>query len=468
MALDRAPDDVIASTVVATRVRFVFGLVLVTIGAGLFAVAFRASLAALYQTLYGADNIVDSIAKLPRWLRLMVPITAAALSGSIARLRSSRTQGVSNVMEAIALGRVQLSLRSTASRVASSWIAIGGGLSIGREGPLIEMGGALGAAVGRTVKTSLNHTRVLVAAGTAAGFAAAYNTPFAASLFVLETMAGIAAPELLLPVMAATVGAAGIMRATVGVGPIYGQRAFGLESYAELLSFAVLGIAAAVVALAFKTVLAVLERWYERHPVPQPFRASLGGLLVGVIAMWLPAVVGNGYEPLNRILDERIAVGGVVVLVMAKMIATSGSVASGIPGGIFTPMLLVGAALGAGWSNIAAFGPASDAGSYALVGMAAATAASIHAPLTAAIMVFELSGDYLIVLPLILATVVATAASKALGDQSVYETELQKRGLGWELTLEGRQLKPTATSSEQGPSTPQSPSATNGGGCRSS
>ena len=441
MTLDRAPNDLIASSVAANRVRFVLGLILVTIGAGAFAVAFRASLAALYQTLYGADNIVDSIARLPRWLRLIVPITAAGLAGTIARFRSSRTQGVSNVMEAIALGRVQLSLRSTASRVASSWIAIGGGLSIGREGPLIEMGGALGAAVGRRVGTSLNHTRVLVAAGTAAGFAAAYNTPFAASLFVLETMAGIAAPELLLPVMAATVGAAGIMRATVGAGPIYGQRAFGLESYAELLSFAVLGIAAAVVALAFKTVLAILERWFETHPVPQPFRASLGGLLVGAIAIWLPAVVGNGYEPLNRLLDSGIAVSGVVVLVIAKMIATSGSVASGIPGGIFTPMLLVGAALGAGWSNLASFGPVSDAGSYALVGMAAATAASIHAPLTAAIMVFELSGDYLIALPLILATVVATAASKALGDQSVYETELRKRGLGWEMTLEGRQLK---------------------------
>jgi CIC family chloride channel protein len=151
--------------------------------------------------------------------------------------------------------------------------------------------------------------------------------------------------------------------------------------------------------------------------------------------------VGNGYEPLNHILDSGIAVSAVIVLVIAKMIATSGSVASGIPGGIFTPLLLAGAALGAGWSSIASFGPGSDAGSYALVGMAAATAASIHAPLTASVMVFELSGDYLIVLPLILATVTATAASKALGAESVYETELRKRGLGWEMTLEGRQLK---------------------------
>jgi CIC family chloride channel protein len=418
-----------------------FGLVLVTAGAGLFAVAFRASLAALYQGVYGAETVVESIARLPRWMRLAVPLAAACAAGTIARFRSSRTQGVSNVMEAIALGRVQLSLRSTASRVASSWVAIGGGLSIGREGPLIEVGGALGAAVGRSLATPLTQTRVLVAAGTAAGFAAAYNTPFAATLFVLETIAGIAAPELLLPVMAATVGAATIMRTTVGAGPIYGQRAFGLESYAELLSFAGLGLAAAAVAFAFKTVLATFERWFDSHPVPQPFRAMLGGLVVGAIAMWVPSVVGNGYEPLNQILDSGIALGGVALLVAAKMIATSGSVASGIPGGIFTPMLLVGAALGAGWSQIVNIGSSSSQGSYALVGMAAATAASIHAPLTAAVMVFELSGDYLIVLPLILATVIATSASRALGAESIYETELRKRGLGWEITLEGRHVK---------------------------
>lgn len=425
-----------------TRLRFLLGLTLVTLGAGVFAVAFRASLTAVYRTLYGADNVVDSIRTLPLWMRLIVPLVAAALAGTVARFRSARTQGVSNVMEAIALGRVQLSLRSTASRAASSWMAIAGGLSIGREGPLIEMGGALGAAVGQRLKTSLNQTRVLVAAGTAAGFAAAYNTPFAATLLVLETIAGIAAPELLLPVMAATVGATAITRLTVGAGPIYGQRAFGLESYLELLPFAVLGVGAAVAALAFKRVLAAFERWFDAHPVPQPLRASIGGLLVGAIVMWLPVIAGNGYEPLNGILDSGMALTGVGLLVTAKIVATSGSVASGIPGGIFTPMLLVGAALGSGWSDTLStiLGVPANSGSYALVGMAATTAASIHAPLTAAVMIFELSGDYPIALPLILATIVATAVSKALGSESVYETELRKRGLGWEITLEGRQL----------------------------
>ena len=148
--------------------------------------AFRASLTAVYHTFFGADNIVDSISSLPVWLRLLVPLVASAISGTFACLRSS-PQNVSNVMEAIALGRVQLSLRSTASRVASSWVAIAGGLSIGREGPLIEVGGSLGAAVGRIVKTSLNQTRVLIGAGTAAGFAAA---PAASILRLIGSMAG--------------------------------------------------------------------------------------------------------------------------------------------------------------------------------------------------------------------------------------------------------------------------------------
>jgi CIC family chloride channel protein len=400
------------------RFRFLLGLALVTTGAAIFAIAFRSSLTWLYRALYGAENVVDSIAKLPPWLRLVVPMFGALIAGTVARLRGARTQGVSNVMEAIALGNVRLSLRTTASRAASSWAAIAAGVSIGREGPLIEVGGALGAGLARLMKAPLNDTRVLVAAGTAAGFAAAYNTPLAAALFVLESIAGVAAPELLLPVMAATVGATAITRATVGAGPIYGQRAFGLQSNLDLISFAVFGVVAAAAAVLFKQVLALCERWFDEHPLPQPARALVGGLVVGIIAIWVPSVAGNGYEPLNRILDAPVA--------------------SGIPGGIFTPMLLVGAAIGSAWATVLGL---SNPGSYALVGMAATTAASIHAPLTAAVMIFELSGDYAIVLPLILTTVVSTSVSRALGTDSVYETELRKRGLGWDITLEGRRMQ---------------------------
>jgi CIC family chloride channel protein len=416
-------------------VRFLVGIAAVALGAALFAIGFRSTLARLYRGLFAAGDVVSAIARLPAWLRCAVPLAGGALAGAIARLRSAPAQGVSNVMEAVALGHVQLSLRTTASRVMSSWTAIAGGISIGREGPLIEVGGALGAGVGRSLRLSLDHTRVLIAAGTAAGFAAAYNTPFAAALFVLESIAGIAAPALLLPVMATTVVATFLTRVTVGSGPIYGERAFALESGQELLAFAVLGVAAALCALAFKGVLARFEPWFGK--LPQPARATTGGLVVGGIAVWLPSVVGNGYEPLNAILDARLAPGALAVLLGAKIIATSASVASGIPGGIFTPMLLVGAALGSVWAALLGD---PNAGSHALVGMAAATAASTHAPLTAAVMIFELSGDYAIALPLLLVTAIATSTSRMLGSRSVYEIELSKRGLRLDLTLEGRRM----------------------------
>lgn len=431
----------------SARVRFATGLLLVALGAALFATAFRASLALLYRSLYGADNVVDAIAGLPAWLRFAVPLSGGTLAGLVIQLRTPRAQGVSNVMEAVALGHVQLSLRSTAARVTASWTAIAGGLSIGREGPLIEFGGSLGAALGRRLQTSLTHTRVLVAAGTAAGFAAAYNTPFAAVLFVLETIVGIAAPELLLPAMAATVVATSVTRAIVGAGPIYGQRLFGLDGPLELLSCAALGVAAGLAAAAFKWLLGAFEAVFDRHPVPQPWRAMLGGALVGGIAVGWPEVAGNGYEPLNAILDNPTLAAAGVMLLVAKVVATSGAIASGVPGGIFTPMLFVGAMLGVAWAKLVSLSTvfAASGGSYALVGMAATTAASIHAPLTAAVMIFELSGDYPIVLPLLTATLVATAVSRRIGSESVYDAELRRRGLGWHLTLEGRRMTRRAT-----------------------
>jgi CIC family chloride channel protein len=376
-------------------------------------------------------------------MRVGLPAVGGAGAGLISRLRATPAQGVSNVMEAVALGNVQLSLRTTLSRVAASWTAIAAGMSIGREGPLIEVGGTLGAAVGKAMNTPHERTRVLIASGTAAGFAAAYNTPFAAVLFVLETIVGVAAPGALIGTIASTVFATALTRAVVGAGPIYGQRTFEIQSSWDLLPFGALAVLAAGAGYGFKRTLAAMENWVERRPVAQPLRAAVGGLLVGTIAIWLPSVAGNGFEPLNVILDQRMALTSIALLLFAKVFATSASVASGVPGGVFTPMLLVGAALGALWSGVMTSlgaAPGISAGSYILVGMAAAIAASIHAPLTAAVLVFELSGDYGIVLPLLLATCVSMTMSRLLRSKSVYEAELRRKGLRWELTLEGRRF----------------------------
>ena len=265
--------------------------------------------------------------------------------------------------------------------------------------------------------------------------------PFAAVLFVLETILGIAALEGLVPVIAATVIATTLTRAIAG-GPIYGQRSFVLESPVQLLSYTALGLIATLVAIAFKATLAFCERVVARRSLPQPWAAALAGALVGLIACELPSVAGNGYEPLNTILDQRLLPPAIATLLVAKIVATSVSVASGVPGDIFTPVLLVGGATGMLWAHVVnSFigGTPMNPGGCALIGMAATTAANIHAPLTAAVLVFELSGDYPIVVPLLLATVVSTALSRGLGSESVYAAELRRRGLRMELMLDGRQ-----------------------------
>jgi CIC family chloride channel protein len=195
--------------------------IIVAVGAAFFAAAFRGSLGLIYRVFYDATQVVEAFQQLPPWMRLVVVAFGAFTAGLIARLSSSVSQGVSNVMEAVALGNVRLSFRTTIRRVSCSWIAIATGMSIGREGPLIEFGGSPGATVARLLGQPLLRVRILVAAGTAAGFAAAHNTPFAAVLFVLETIVGIVAMEALLPTMVATLIATALTRAIVGGGPIY-------------------------------------------------------------------------------------------------------------------------------------------------------------------------------------------------------------------------------------------------------
>jgi chloride channel protein, CIC family len=430
----------------STAFRFGIGVVLVAFGAAAFAIAFRFTLGLVVRWLGHAPDIVSAARAAPIWLRLLAPAAGGFLAGLVGILvaRAPAGQGVADVMEAVVLGRVRLEMRVTLLKSLSSWLAIASGGSLGREGPLIQFGGAAGKWLSDRLELPLPRTRVLIAAGTAAGFAAAYNTPFAAVLFVLEVVVGVAALDTIVPVLIATVVASALTRAVVGEGPIYGVRAFYLASPRELLAFAGLGVCAALGAQGFMRLLSLGERLF-RHPALQPpWRSALGGLLAGASIAVLPEVAGNGYEPLNALLNGQFALGFTVWLVLGKCLATTASVSSGNPGGVFTPTLLVGGALGFTYATLlgrAGFelGPA---GGYALVGMAAATGATTHAPLMAAVMVFELSGDYAIALPLVLATAIASSCSRHLRADSIYTAELRQRGIAWQLTLDGRQPAP--------------------------
>jgi CIC family chloride channel protein len=430
-----------------SHVRFALAVAAVAVAAAGFAIVFRALLGGALQLAYHSRDIVSAFRGLPAAARLLLPALGGLLAGLSAHAAAAggKSQGVGDVMEAIVLGRTQLSMRITLLKSLGSWLAINTGGSIGREGPLIQFGGSLGATLGRWLRIDDERVRVLIAAGTAAGFAAAYNTPLAALLFVLEIMTGVVVLDTVLPVLVATALATALTRAVVGGGPIYGQRTFGVPSPGAYLAHACLGLLAGVAAHVFMRLLSRSEAWLTRGPVPQPWRAGLGGLCVGLLALHVPEITGNGYEPLNALLDGHMATSMVLLLLLAKPLATTASVSSGSPGGVFTPTLLFGAALGACYCHVLASllgAPAlGSTGSYALVGMAAVTAATTHAPLMAAVLVFELSGDYAIVLPLLLATTAATLVARQLRRESLYTAELARLGVSWELTLAGRRVE---------------------------
>jgi chloride channel protein, CIC family len=407
-----------------------------------FAIAFRGALAAV-DRLLGGSGSVAMIEAVPAWERIVLPAVGGLLVGLIllvaARVREGA--GVGFVMEAIVLGRVRVPLTRSVLQAVASWLAIASGNSLGREGPLIQFGAAAGEAARRVFHLDNITARIVLATGVAAGFASAYNAPVAAVLFVVEIVTGVVVLEAIVPMVIAVVIATLATRYAVGGGPLYGERAFQLGSPAELLAVAGLGLVAAPIGVGFLRLLGLASRLLRRLPLP--WRPAVGGLSCGAILVVLPLVAGNGFEPLDALLDGKLAVGMVALLLLAKPIGTALAVGSGNPGGAFTPTLLIGGCTGAlyAWGLHAVFGGAiGSPPTYALIGLAAAMAATTHAPLTGTVLACELSGDYALMLPLLVATALAAAWARRLYVDSVYTAELTHRGLRWRLTLDGRRV----------------------------
>lgn len=424
--------------------RFSAALVVVALVGSLFAHAFRETAAFVMRALYGHGNVVEAFTGMPIAVRIGAPAAFGWVAGHAARKARALVggQSVGDVMEAVVLGQTRMRLAATLWKSVGCFVALIGGASIGREGPLIQFGAAFGERASAWFRVDERHRRALLAAGTAAGFASAYNTPIAAVLFVVEVVAGVMAFEAVLPTAIAVAIAASASRALTGSGPIYGARSFHLASSYEMGLHAVIGLVAGLLGLLFVRTLARVEDLFRRiEDVPR--RTLLGGLLTGLVVAVCPTVVGNGFEPLNAVLDGRVALEVVALLFVGKAVATLFSVGSGTPGGVFTPSMFLGAAFGSGFGHVAALAldgviPVGPEGSYALVGMAAVVAATTHAPLMATVLVFELSGDYAIVLPLLLSTAIATRAARFFHTDSVYTAELRRRGISWRVALEGR------------------------------
>jgi CIC family chloride channel protein len=443
----------------AMRARFIAALVATSFLAAGFAIGVRLSLAAVTHLLFGPHDVLSAFRGLHWSARIAAPAVGALVGGLIAwaATKLPESRGVSDVMEAVVLGRGRISLRAAIAKAAASFAAIVSGGSLGREGPLIQVGAALGGTSARWLGLAFLPTRTLYAAGAAAGFAAAYNTPIAGTLFVLEVVVGVAALELVVPVAFAAAIATAVSRLALGDQPVYGIRTYALVTTPQLASSVLLGPLGGLAAVGFMRLLVLGERLFERTGMARPLRAALGGLIVGLIATQLPEVTGNGAESIREMLDGRVLGVAFVLLLIAKPLATTASVSSGSAGGVFTPSMFLGAAMGGGLASIFLGGVGADrvpvVGACALVGMASVVAATTHAPLMASALAFEMSGDYALVVPLLLSTALATATARLFRPDSIYASELSRRGIRFDRSL-ARMISASASAGSKRDSAP--------------
>jgi CIC family chloride channel protein len=324
--------------------------------------------------------------------------------------------------------------RVIAVKSLASATCIGFGGSCGREGPIVQIGSAIGSVVGQIVGAPSPILRTLVACGAAAGISATFNAPIGGVFFASEVILGDFAPRSFATIVVASVVAAVIGRAHFGNHPSFTASAFYLVSPAELGLYAILGLIAAVWAAGFVRLLYFFEDRFDALRVNPQAKAAMGFAAVGIIGIWFPQIFGVGYNHVDSMLASHVPARHSLVLAVLKPIATSLTLGSGGSGGVFAPSLYTGAMLGNTFGRIVhGLFPVWTASSaaYGLVGMAAVFSAAAEAPITAITIVFEMSNDYTIILPLMVCTVIATLLGRRLLGQTIYEMKLVRRGIDW-------------------------------------
>ncbi|AOS45224.1 Voltage-gated ClC-type chloride channel ClcB [Lacunisphaera limnophila] len=399
----------------------------------LAALLFRHGVEIIHYVMTGTGSgMVDSFRELEWWQRLAIPAVGGLMAGLVLLFgkRLHRGQSSTDYMEAILIGSGELPVRATLVKSTAAMFSIASGGSIGREGPMVQLAAVAASQFGRWRQLSAPQLRLLVACGAASGIASAYNAPIAGSFFVAEIILGTIAMESLGPLAVAAVAATLTVRTLSDAHTLYTVPAFTLHSLWEIGPFLVLGAMAGVVAPWFLRSLRQAEQLFAATSLPVPLRLALGGLVVGGLAVWVPEVCGNGYSVVLAILNGHLIWQTLVLVLVCKWVATAASFGSGAPGGVFTPTLFMGAAMGYlfgfGVNQVWPQG-AADPGAFALVGMGALLAAASHAPVMAIIMLFEMTLSYDIIMPLMVCSVVAYYTARGIENQSLYSEALKKK-----------------------------------------
>ncbi|MBZ0274243.1 chloride channel protein [bacterium] len=380
-------------------------------------------------------EILHNIGEFPLALKIAVLVIGSLLSGSIVYrfAREAKGHGVPDVMEAVARKGGAIRKRVAAVKTIASAISIGSGQSLGSEGPIAQIGAAIGSGLGQFQKRGPEQTRLLVACGAAAGIAATFNAPIAGMFFAMEIVLVDFAVGSMAALAVSSVVATIVSRAVLGDNPAFTiQRDFVLASPLEIPAYVLLGLTAGFVAVGFSRLLYVFEDTFDAlKKIPEPLRPAIGAVGVAFIGHGFPQVFGVGYEVIDAIFLGEYALGFLAVLVAAKVLATCVSVGAGNSGGVFAPSLVIGSALGGAFGFLAQgfFSFDLEPAAYAVVGMAAVVSATTHAPLTALLIVFEMTDGYAIILPLMLTCAVSTVVARILSRDSIYTLKLSRKGI---------------------------------------
>jgi CIC family chloride channel protein len=382
--------------------------------------------------LWPGSDLVQGVALASPGARLVIPAVGGLLAGLVLALGLRWTGGARgwDILEAVVLRNGILPLRSALVRAASSIVTQASAGAVGREGPIVLVAAATASSLGQRLGVPARERRVLVGCGIAAGLACAYNTPVGAALFTMEIIFGSFSLEAFAPLAVSSAVATLLTWAAFGHDPVFRVPALALSAPWEIGLFAALGALGGATAAVFLLALRASASLYRRLPLARPVAMATAGLVLGVVTLRYPEIVGNGREAIAALFGRPWGAEHVLALLALRLVVTPLAVGSGTVGGVFTPTLFIGAMLGHAFgAGVRTFLPGlgAEPGAYALAGMGFLLAGTTHAPLTAVVMVFEMTLDYGIVVPLLLGSAVASLVATRLSANSVYTEALQRK-----------------------------------------
>lgn len=420
--------------------------------AGLSAVLFALGIDLAMRWFFGID---PSAARL-----FVVPPAVSLLTGFllVRYFPDVRGSGVPQTKAAYHLHAGVIPPRVPLGKFLTGVLCIGSGHSIGREGPSVQIGAGVASAVGQWLRLPPARLRDIVPVGAAGALSAAFNTPVAAVLFALEEIIGDMNAALIGSTVVASVSAVIVQRSILGNEPLFQVPPYQLEHPAELVAYAVLGVVGGALSVAFCKGLLALRATFQALPArSRVLQPAMGGVLIGGILIFVPEVMGVGYEHVDQALHGGLIFRTLVLLCIVKIVATLISYASGNAGGVFAPSLFIGAmaggAVGTIVQQVAPF-PTAGPGAYALVGMGALFAGIIRAPMTSVFMIFEITQDYQVFVPLMVANLLSFVISRRYQPTPLYHALLEQDGVRLQSPVTA---PPPAAGGVRGAGGPESP-----------